>query len=183
MKNYLSKITTSIFIILIIFSCKTTKKVIDTSSTIGKEAQQSTQTTVTNNKITDELTETITETITEEVVEKNEVLKDNAGNKILSPVKTVKKTSSKTTELFTNKKEDKLITDNVDTIKQKDTVSVNSNYDRATEGQEVVSDITSGISKGFFKFIFGGFVQYIFIIIGGIFIFILIKKQINKSNK
>jgi len=155
----------ALILMSVLCSCKTTKKIEQAKTDIKIEQVKDSETIVKTETVTDDLKEVIVEKTTV----RNEIVKDNTGRSIFSPV-TV---SEKKTERYNIKKTEVMQDSNKESesieISKEDTVSFN----RKTEGMEVVKDLTKGISEG----IFGNTVQYVIIAMSFILLIFLIRKM------
>jgi len=160
------KLKNAVLLLLVaLCSCKTTKKIEQSSSEIKTEFGKFEEFT----SISEILTDDLKEVITEKVITRNEVVIDKTGKSFVSPV-TV---SEKKIERFSKKK----IEIKSDSEKAEDTSEISikdsTSFNRETEGMEVIKDITSGITDG----LFGNTVQYLIIAISFILLVFLIRRM------
>lgn len=152
-----------ILVVLLSFSCKTTKKTINSSTTNTQTEEvvdvKTTTTTTTN--------EDLTEVITEKIVETNHVVTDSQNKTITTPIKTTERKIERFNTIRKVEDGQILLQQNTSQLIVKDTAS----YDRETVGQEVVKDITKGFTEGIFKSLFGNAFRYI---LGGVVVFVCI---------
>jgi hypothetical protein len=153
-------------------SCKTTKKTISSSTNIEDKVEEVKTTTDTKIESDENITKKTIETITETV----EVKQDSLGRTFEIPIKT----TTRSIEEFSKIK----VKSDIGLIELKNnsnfTVKDTTRYDRATEGQEPVKDITKGLTEGLMKAIFGDFFKYI---LAGVVLFVFVLILIFQGKK
>ena len=155
-----------VIILSVVVSCKSTKRLENTSRNLKVENVITEKSNITTIKQKDDLTEVITETITE----RSEVIRDGSVVPIITTVRTIERFNSSVLEGV------KVAGLRID----RNSLDVNdtSSFERVTEGQEMIGDITSGIVEGVGKTLFGNMFQYItFGVIVFIVLFILLFKR------
>lgn len=166
--------------LLLSVGCKTTKKSIDTtiSSVTTEQVKSDTISSVVTTK------EGLTEVITERIIETSHRSIDDLGNAITIP--------STTTDRKIERFNSVTKVEKIDAISLQDLTQTSdtgeSNYNRETEGQEVVKDLTQGITEGLFKSIFGKSIKHFVtgvLILIFVFILVVFRKKIRNvfSNK
>ena len=164
---------------LFLFGCKTTKRIesLKVSDSIELKTEQKSELFEIKRK------NGITELITETTVTRSIPHKKESGEEVILQ----EQTTEKVTERFVSNEETENKSIQTDTKQDSKNLSVENSFQRETEGQEVVKDLSKGITEGLFRSIFGDTIQKItgVILISGfiLFLFFIRKKKVKDENR
>jgi hypothetical protein len=160
-----------IFSVIILFSCKSSKKITEQENFTLSQTEE-----ITDTKETVTITDNLLERITETTITKNETVQDSVGKTRLSPI-TITRRDIERFNITTQK--GNVIT-NISQSKIAVSDSSSNKIDKQTDGTQTVNNISKGVTEGILKGIFGDFFKYV---LGGIIVVILLVILASTKNK